>query len=338
MNRIQMYIDTLFAKYERTEETDDFYNELIANSKSRYEEYLSEGMSEDEACEKVISHLGDIDSVLAEMAFKKRPTMEDLNSQISSLVQQMSEEAARIGREFSEKYKNYQYSRQEAVEKVFDCVPMVGVNCVDIDVSVEKSMDDKIRVAYDQDVFDVLSDTDSLLFQCEKKNEYGDITLYVPHGVDTLKVVTKSGDIAIKCDVNELIVSTLSGDVECEVSGVKRVETAATSGDVWAKIHGDHGSVSMSTTSGDLDVTEDGIMMTEIQTTSGDIELDTRDESYDGIHLKTISGDIAFYARNVKEGNVKASSISGDIDGKYYRHADRNETTLSTVSGDISLD
>ena len=75
-NKIKNYIDVLFSDIPRSKKATELKAELLANMNDRYDDYIKEGKSENEAYSASVSNIGDIDALLSEVMpdadFKKQ--------------------------------------------------------------------------------------------------------------------------------------------------------------------------------------------------------------------------------------------------------------------------
>ena len=68
MNRkIENYVDVLFMDVPRNKQSIELKEELMSNMSDRFDDYIQEGKSENQAYSLVISNLGDIDEMLADV-------------------------------------------------------------------------------------------------------------------------------------------------------------------------------------------------------------------------------------------------------------------------------
>ena len=66
-NKIKNYIDVLFSDIPRSKKATELKAELLANMNDRYDDYIKEGKSENEAYSASVSNIGDIDALLSEV-------------------------------------------------------------------------------------------------------------------------------------------------------------------------------------------------------------------------------------------------------------------------------
>lgn len=66
-NKINHYVEALFSDIPRSKKANELKKELLANMSERFEEYIKEGKTENQAYSLVIGNLGDIDEMLADV-------------------------------------------------------------------------------------------------------------------------------------------------------------------------------------------------------------------------------------------------------------------------------
>lgn len=128
----------------------------------------------------------------------------------------------------------------------------------------------KLDVIVPQKTFKVIS----------AKSSSADITLNLGVSTDYLKVKTQSGDLETNAIVNNVSISTMSGDVELFINATQdiNVEVSTMSGDVSAEFNNiGHINLSTSSMSGDVKNRHKGIKgytaNVDISTMSGDIRI-----------------------------------------------------------------
>ena len=65
--KIKHYVDVLFSDIPRSKKANELKEELLSNISERYNDYIQDGKTENQAYSLVISSLGDIDEMLAEV-------------------------------------------------------------------------------------------------------------------------------------------------------------------------------------------------------------------------------------------------------------------------------
>lgn len=71
MVAIENYVETMFMNLPETEEIQHLKNDILLNMIEKYEELVSQGMTENEAIGSVISEFGNVDELLNELEIKK---------------------------------------------------------------------------------------------------------------------------------------------------------------------------------------------------------------------------------------------------------------------------
>ncbi len=65
-DKLVKHIETLFQPYEKTEELLEFKSEILLNLTDRYNDYLEEGLSQEDAFDKTIQSIGDMAQLISE--------------------------------------------------------------------------------------------------------------------------------------------------------------------------------------------------------------------------------------------------------------------------------
>ena len=66
-NKIKNYVDVLFSDIPRSKKANELKEEILTNMSERFEDYIKEGKTENQAYCQVVSSLGDIDEMLADV-------------------------------------------------------------------------------------------------------------------------------------------------------------------------------------------------------------------------------------------------------------------------------
>lgn len=66
-SKIKNYVDVLFSDIPRSKKANDLKEEILSNMSERFDDYIQNGKTENQAYSEVISSLGDIDEMLAEV-------------------------------------------------------------------------------------------------------------------------------------------------------------------------------------------------------------------------------------------------------------------------------
>ncbi|QDK70559.1 DUF4097 family beta strand repeat-containing protein [Lactococcus protaetiae] len=72
-------LNMIFANYPRIPETEDLYDEVLANLTDHVADYITDGLTEDEAIEKALTELGDLTEVLDDIAVSEEHSLTDLS-------------------------------------------------------------------------------------------------------------------------------------------------------------------------------------------------------------------------------------------------------------------
>ena len=65
-DKLVKHIETLFQPYEKTEELIEFKSEILLNLMDRYNDYLEEGLSQEDAFDRTIQSIGDMEQLISE--------------------------------------------------------------------------------------------------------------------------------------------------------------------------------------------------------------------------------------------------------------------------------
>ncbi|MBJ8326198.1 permease prefix domain 1-containing protein [Streptococcus pacificus] len=89
-NKIKNYVEGLFVDIPRSKKANELKEELLSNMSDRFDDYVKEGKSENEAYSLVIASLGDIDELLSEITpteefFKEARYFRDRNAKYSAI-------------------------------------------------------------------------------------------------------------------------------------------------------------------------------------------------------------------------------------------------------------
>lgn len=66
-SKIKNYVEVLFSDIPRSKKANELKEEILSNMSERFDDYIQEGETENQAYSKVISSLGDIDEMLADV-------------------------------------------------------------------------------------------------------------------------------------------------------------------------------------------------------------------------------------------------------------------------------
>ncbi|NMA48881.1 MAG: hypothetical protein GX947_03820 [Tissierellia bacterium] len=63
--KIMKYVEVLFSDIPRSKKSNKLKEEILSNMSDRFEDYIKDGKTENQAFSLVVSSLGDIDEMLA---------------------------------------------------------------------------------------------------------------------------------------------------------------------------------------------------------------------------------------------------------------------------------
>ncbi|MCR4875588.1 MAG: DUF4097 domain-containing protein [Clostridiales bacterium] len=147
----------------------------------------------------------------------------------------------------------------------------------------------------------------------------GDLKIRLPGGrkAADINAGTMSGDVSLKGNAGEIVMTSMSGEVTAEGEFVT-AKIKSTSGDV--KLTGCAREVRVASVSGDATVKLKNIDVRDIETssTSGDVEICVPEEIPGGIHyeMASVSGDTRCRYADAGAGadlKIRARSVSGDV-------------------------
>ena len=66
-SKIKNYVEVLFSDIPRSKKANELKEELLSNMSERFDDYIGDGKTENQAYSLVISSLGDIDEMLEDV-------------------------------------------------------------------------------------------------------------------------------------------------------------------------------------------------------------------------------------------------------------------------------
>ena len=162
-----------------------------------------------------------------------------------------------------------------------------------------------------------------------------------------LTVSATSGDMDIlqKGDAGDVMLSSTSGSIACQLGNVKNVTADSTSGSIRLALSGKAESVNLHSTSGNIDAGVAAANKTDISSTSGCINAEL--DAFENLKIDSTSGSVT--ARLTGEPGFTCSvdtasgSFSSDLAltkvGNTYTCGDGSaKAGISTTSGDIRIE
>ncbi|MGN0971360.1 MAG: DUF4097 family beta strand repeat-containing protein [Aristaeellaceae bacterium] len=317
---VQRIVELLFEDLEMSAEVQAIKDEVMNNCQERYEDLLTQGLSEDEATGAVVESLKGMEEVLGQ--YPRKPV------------------AHACGVEDGEGL-------------VFPAAGLrsVKINLFSEDVTIEPSDDSSVHVIYDREQMpdlNVRMEGSRLTISREgEQKKKGHVFGFEGENVTinsfsdlgklfrNLHVVATFGDSGrITLTLPEgcapdLDVHTLSGDISLENIAAGEVSLGSTSGDI--SVEGVEATVlTASTTNGEVNVELPEELMlarAELRTTSGDVEARLNAQR---CKAQSMSGDVSLEGR-IREAEV--GSVSGDVNLR----ADVEQVNVKSVSGDVDV-
>lgn len=305
MNRIEEYIEKQFAEHAMTTETEELKNEILNNCKERYDECISAGMSESDAEETVLNTVGNLNNLIEEVARDSHAlTVKEETEQKKLVTVRVSSQSGDISIKPSEDDEVHVYATENFSQFRLD------------------------------DTLIVEEEKRKNTFVVSKKENK--VKIEVPSWLENMIVHTKSGDVSIRdIQLNKCSVITVSGDVDSKiVSDIVEINT--TSGDVELQLSKEKAQFKVTTVSGDVDANLAGIKKGEVNTVSGDIETKVTDR-FESITLHSVSGDIEADCRKAGGVQGNFETKCGDISDESDHVEGYNCIQAKTVSGDIQI-
>lgn len=321
----------------------ELIEELSENLYSRYEDMVAAGAPEEEAYEKALGELGDVNELLAYLdtlgpaeklppqGGKGRSFMDDLSGFVRTAVDQaidaagdamsmVQDAAGQLRGEFTFVTDEPDFQTEAGADG--SSAYMTGdrvkgyVSAADLHVVDVSLIDGDVMVHFDGEPNSTVrleGETEGLQMQCR------DGTLLIRQGKTAGEKfffgrMLRSTDIELflpRQQLESITIRTANGDVElCEGAQVRQVNVSTASGDV--EIHG-------------------GLKAEQvyINTASGDLNI--QEASFDRLTFKSASGD---FSGDGLRGELWVDTMSGDICGAYGSFP---AVHCATASGDVEV-
>ena len=213
----------------------------------------------------------------------------------------------------------------------------------DVTIHVSEAPDAGVIIDGDVDDLDVTCSADGVLtiregrtasssFFSRRGFSSADVELYLPaRRWEIIRATTASGDVEFDgewLDIDELSVSTVSGDLSCRLKDCRVLSFKSTSGDLG--VEGACADLMAETTSGDISL-RGQVQSARLKTISGDIDLDG---AAGGVWCSSMSGDVSV-STSLLPGALELSSKSGDCEAR-IPDAGPFTVRMKTVSGELS--
>lgn len=302
---LKTHLNQIFVNYPKTPETQDLYDEVLANLTEHVIDYKAGGWTEAEAIEKSLAEIGDLTEVLDEIS------LTDLSVKFSSSVS--------AGR----------YSNLPLVnEKIFTTVDFeqISLNYQQDNIEILPSEDARIHLlefmnSRREDYFaEIQSSTGELKIQCGKRPKLfgkllpfrSKIVLLIPENYQkNLKLALTSGNLKIsQLKLNNLEIDCYSGNFKAEQLKLGTVAVMLSSGNGnFAQIEAE--KLNIKAKSGNLTLEQLEVYQADLEATSGNIRISI--------------ADVYKLFSNVKSGNLKIQGLK------------TNTAELSATSGNLTV-
>ena len=193
----------------------------------------------------------------------------------------------------------------------------------------------------------------------------GSLSVSVPKGIASLKIIGKQGDIdIIDLDIGHLEASTISGDISLNSIKTRKTMLQTTNGDI--DIDDCVGDITTKTVNGDVEVNDSKAKVIIINSSNGDVSLSSKveelavkstngdidlavDDQIKKMFIETMSGDISLSVAKKVTFSGCIESLRGDIDidvdfpymvkrNCYTFTEGSTSVDIRTLNGDIAVD
>lgn len=318
MKKVLNYINEQFLQYEDNSEVSELKEEIIQNCQQRFDENINHGMTQDEAEEEIISHIGNLSEALDIIAIKADQSP-------------------------AEKF----YSKSNT------SINMINVITSNADVKFIKSLNDNIEIFATNKIHRSVDNgclvikqlkVDENLTALHKifSNKYDpnlQIQIALPDDFEVVKVKSHSGEISFEdASIHQLTVKNTSGDIKGKINQLNTSQLNCVSGKIQAMINGSEAEIITSTVSGNLDIAITSANLIDLSSVSGNSAF-TPLTNFHKCNIQTVSGDIYPTTKDIQAGLLKIDTKSGNLIGssniKYS--ANENIMTIKSVSGDFKF-
>lgn len=353
MNRIEtkiiIMVTNRLAAAKDSDAKTEMIEELSENLYQRYLELAEGGMPEEEALEKALESLGDVEELLAYL----RETEKENAPESAQEAQDFQEKEFSRGEEASSFFKD---DLENGIEEIVNAALSTAKVAVDCAKDVAKDVSDQLKEKYPEGVFKQFT---------SRRGRKVDCTAVPPESVHSLEIRLTDGSVTLERTDEEDAFIEIEGDTEeietmLKDDGVLSISQGNTASAAYFFMRGMRRSdlvvclpgrmwnyVNISTVNGDINI-NDGLNCGELKatTTSGDLKVD--EISCNRIELRSTSGDI--FGRELN-GVLRAETKSGDIElegicgrcelfsasGDVRFAGESREMSCTSTSGDVQL-
>lgn len=324
-----------------------FEKDLAKEILEDYEEHFKMGIKKGKTEEQICEELGDINEIARELK-----GLENEHSSTNS----KKEETIAGNTEWKQEKAEEVNIKSIIVDALFADVIVIPSGSNQINLNYVNYGDQKQQMMYE---FQSWQEGDRIFAKViRKETNFGffnyiktprmKIEVRIPDYVPNLHLNSSSGDMRLTgSKSNEVVVSTMSGDIEIQKYQAKDMQLHSQSGDV--NIQNSTGeTLCCNSTSGDLRLADVGYKDFSLETSSGDVQLNrvegqnviSRSKSGDinfldirvnKVDSKTLSGDVTM--KNVQADSFSMQSTSGDVRAE---DANISDFSLQSTSGDVN--
>ena len=282
----------------------DLAKEILEDYEEHFEMGLKKGKTEEQICDE----LGDINEIAKELKGLEKQNVSS-NSE--------TEGNTAINTEWKQEKTEEVIMKDIIVDALFADVIVIPSGSNQITLNYVNFGDQKQQMMFE---FQSWQEGDKIFAKVIKKEtNFGffnyiktprmKIEIKIPDYFPNLHLSSTSGDMRLTgAKSNEVIVNTMSGDIDVQNYHVRYMELKSLSGDVTIQ-NSEGETVRCNSTSGDLRLTEVNYKDFSLETTSGDVQLNRVEGQ--SIISKSKSGDLSF--RDSKINKVDSTTLSGDV-------------------------
>jgi|GEM_PF-1632315 len=342
MDRIEEYLEQCFSRFRPTQEVKDLREELLQNARDRYGDYLADGLSAEEAENRVIGSMGDIESLLEEMHAERSSGSADSLAEAS---REFAEAGKTLAQQFGERFRR-QYQSGAQIVRSFHGLKRIILEVTSADISLKSSGSGE-TVLEAEGATDGLeiAEEDGHVLRIHEQNSASifsgglNLAIRIPDASGmAVEIHSLSGDIRMHDIIlDSLLCSVTSGDIRVTDSGISSLRISSASGDIRLELDEPAEGIEISTASGDVTLqAASEVRQMQISTASGDMDLKMHGD-FERYELKAVSGDIRCLLAGVQAVDFSGTTVTGDLACRKESAAGRNCLSVRTVSGDARI-
>lgn len=355
--RVRKHIDSLFEGRVMDKRTLELRDELLDNCAERFDDYMAEGLGEDEAMERIVDSLGDLDQLLGEAAapmhdepsgIEARYDIRAIRSIKVSLrslalaLEPIEGDTLMIAFEGPEKdFEEVRYSLEDGVLKIKQ-TPLSLLSLIfswktpsKIRVGVPESA--LLNYTLDCAIGGISSSVKMLKGRLSSVSGILNVVQPGEHICEKMSMTCQSGRIAAHGNYGKLKIDVTSGHVDVR-GAVYELRCNAVSGT--QQLFGRFGQVDLSAISGKIALTG-SVDTAKLNTTSGTITMALTNRDPKSIDAHMISGSLNLeLPRDIAGFTAKHSAVSGRLRNAFAANPYGDGSTLincEAVSGALRI-